>query len=330
MKDFLKKTNKKLHSLSRLKFPKEGVYFIPAVLLLLVFVGILSYRIYLGKEISQNRIVQSPISDIKVSLYPQISSVLGVQSNQVGVEEAASVSAQAYYVVDKASQVPLMAKNKDFRFSMASTTKIMTALVALDHFKNDDVLLVKRDDVEGAKAGLQIGQQFKFIDLLYAMLLPSANDAAVAIADNYPGGQTAFVEKMNEKARSYNLFQTHFADPAGLDDDGGYTTPVDLARLASISLDNSVLKEIVGTKKVIITSIGGTKFALENLNKLLGYDNIDGIKTGYTEQAGEVLVTSKTWDNHVIVTVVMKSDDRFGDTQKILGTLSPSLTYLTY
>lgn len=330
MKDFHKNLNKRLKNLQHIRIPKEGAYFIPSLLLLGVFCVLIGIRIQMGREIVQKKVVNNPLVNVGIAQYPHINSVLGVQSTDLYLDQTASVSAQAYYVVDKASQVPLLAKNKDFQFSMASTTKIMTALVALEHFNADDVLLVKRDGVEGAKVGFRIGQQVKFIDVLYAMLLPSGNDAAYVIADNYPGGAATFIAKMNEKAKSYNLFHTHFADPAGLSDDEGYTTPVELARLASIALDNPTFKKIVATQNATIFTTGGTKFVLANLNKLLGYDHIDGIKTGFTEQAGEVLVTSRSWDNHTIVTVVMKSQDRFGDTQKIIGFLSPSLTYVSY
>lgn len=281
------------------------------------------------EKTDESKVLTLPFQKVSVAPYPQVTTVLGVNENTKSLQDLPAVSAQSFIALDKASQVPLFSKNKDFLFSMASTTKIMTALVALDHYKLDDVLTVRRDGVEGAKVGMRMGQQFRFQDVLYGMLLPSGNDAAYAIADNYPGGADVFVLKMNEKARSYNLFKTHFVDPAGLED-ADYTTASDLARLASIAMDNPIFKEVVGTKRTTIQSLAGTTYPIENLNRLLGFDHVEGVKTGFTETAGQVLVTSRTVDNHTIITVVMKSEDRFSDTQQLLSLLSGNVSYTSY
>src|SRR5579872_5975083 len=164
------------------------------------------------------------------------------------------ISAQTAIILDRKSQVILYSKNPQLRFSMASTTKIMTALVALDYYKLDDVLTVQTGSVSGSGLNLIPGEKFHFVDLLYAMLLPSANDAAQAIADNYPGGVGAFVTKMNEKAQSLYLTNTHYADPIGLDDDGDYSTVIDMARLASSAMANSTFVGITSTKNKTIYS----------------------------------------------------------------------------
>src|SRR5262249_17236541 len=161
-------------------------------------------------------------------------------------------------------------KNPQLRFSIASTTKIMTALVGLDYYKPDDILTVKTGGVPGSGLNLIPGEQFKFIDLMYAMLLPSANDAAQTIADNYPGGEKAFVNKMNEKALSLHLSNTHYADPIGLNDDGDYSTVVDMARLASYAISNTTFVEVTSTKyKTIYSRNLARIYPLTNLNKLL-------------------------------------------------------------
>jgi len=247
----------------------------------------------------------------------------------IKTEFVPQISAKGAIIMDAQSKIVLYSKNPDIRFSTASTTKIMTAIVGLEHFNGTDILTVKNATSEGVVLGFFEGQTFSFESLLYAMLLPSANDAALAIADNYPGGVTAFVSKMNEKTKDFNLSNTHYGDASGLFDQQNYTTPFDLARLASFSVQNEKLKRTVSTKEKVITDATGTNvYYLNNLNKLLGIDGVTGIKTGYTEEAGQVLVTSKEEKGKTIIIVVMGSEDRFADTQKLLNLVNNNLTYL--
>jgi serine-type D-Ala-D-Ala carboxypeptidase (penicillin-binding protein 5/6) len=174
------------------------------------------------------------------------------------------------------------------------------------------------------------GEKMTFENLLYAMLLPSANDAALVIAQNYPGEEISFIEAMNKKSKELKLFNTHYADSSGLLDDGDYTTPFDMARLSSFAVQNLMLKKIVGTKqKTIWDATGALVYPLTNLNKLLGIDGVNGVKTGYTEEAGQVLVTSKDEKGKTIIIIVMKSEDRFADTAKLLDLVTNNLTYLS-
>lgn len=238
------------------------------------------------------------------------------------------ISAQSALVMEDASKVVIFSKNPGLRFSTASTAKVMTALVSLEFFAPDDVLTFSREKVEGTVVGFKKGETMRFSDLLYALLLPSGNDAAYTIADNYPGGTSAFVEKMNEKARSLYLLNTNYVDPAGLDDEGNYTTAYDLANLSSHAIKNPTLTNIFSTKRKVVTNANGTNtYELENLNKLLGTNGVSGIKTGFTEGAGGVLTTSKIDNGHVFVIVVMKSQDRFLDTETLLSLLSNNITY---
>jgi serine-type D-Ala-D-Ala carboxypeptidase (penicillin-binding protein 5/6) len=238
------------------------------------------------------------------------------------------ISAQAAYVIDDMSQVVLYSKNADFRFSMASTTKIMTALTALDFFHSNDILTIKEATVSGTIVGFPAGEQLYFDDLLYAMMLPSGNDAAIAIADNYPGGRETFIRAMNTKARELQLFDTHFADPSGLNDDGDYTTVRDLARLTSNAIKNKTIARVIATKRKVISNLSGTReYDLRNLNRLLSESGVTGVKTGTTEGAGEVLVTSRIQNGHTLIIVVMKSLDRFADTQKLFHLLTDNVAY---
>ncbi len=237
------------------------------------------------------------------------------------------ISAKGAVVMDSDSKVVLYSKNPDLRFSTASTAKIMTALTALSYFKPNDILTVGEATDEGTLLGLKTGQQMTFRDILYGLLLPSANDVAFTIAQNY-SSTTDFVRQMNLNAVKLNLYNTHYQDPAGLEDDGDYTTPLDLARLASVAIKNPTFAKVVGTKQKTIADLSGTSYQLNNLNKLLGFDGVDGVKTGTTEGAGQVLVTSKLEGNHTIIIVVMGSQDRFTDTEKLLSLVSDNITYL--
>jgi D-alanyl-D-alanine carboxypeptidase len=240
------------------------------------------------------------------------------------------ISAQAALIMDSDSKVVMYAKNSTLRFSMASTTKLMTALVALEHFKPNDILTVYTSQVEGVNVGFEVGEQIYFEDALYAMMLPSGNDAALLIAQNYPGGFETFITKMNEKAVALRLVNTHYADPSGLNDDGNYTTVVDLARLFSTVVEHPRLSLVIGTRSRIMSNVAGTKvYNLENLNRLLGYYGVTGGKTGYTEGAGGVLVTSAVSNGHTFIVVVMKSIDRFVDTETLLSYVVSDITYFT-
>jgi D-alanyl-D-alanine carboxypeptidase (penicillin-binding protein 5/6) len=164
--------------------------------------------------------------------------------------------------------------------------------------------------------------------LLYAMMLPSANDAALTVAQNYPGGVNAFVQKMNEKVQLFHLANSHYADPVGLNDDEDYTTVHDLSVILTYALSHPLLSQMMDTKYKTIYSVSGKAYNLTTTNDLLGQYGVYGGKTGYTEEAGEVLVTStKMNDGHTYIIVVMKSDDRFGDTQKLLQLINDNIVY---
>lgn len=297
----------------------KKIYFILPVFLFAVFLIVFILNTLFIIWIDTHKVFSSPIilkSDYK---YPVIKT-----------EFIPKISATGAIIMDADSKVVLYAKNPDLRFSPASTTKIMTAIVASDYFKPQEILTVKNSTNEGSTIGLFAGQNFTFENLLYAMFLPSANDAALAVSENIPGGTTAFVAQMNKKTKYFDLPHTHYGDPAGLLDTQDYTTPFDLARLSSFALDYPLIKKVVSTKEKVITDVTQTSvYSLTNLNKLLGIDGVNGIKTGFTEEAGQVLVTSKLEKGKTIIIVVMGSEDRFLDTQKLLDLVNNNLIYLS-
>src|SRR3989338_5890002 len=313
MKDFLQSIKLLIKQIL-----KPDPFLLPIILVAALFF-LAVFDVYQKGEIILKSTLNTPITNYKSSSYPFLKNKFNP-----------NILAQGAIVVDKDSGVVIYAKNENLRFSPASTTKIMTALTALDHFKLTYVLEVKRATGEGSILGLVQGEKMTFLDLLYAMLLPSANDAAFVIAQNYPGEEPGFVEKMNQKAKLLGLNNTHFQDPAGLFDQDDYTTPLELARLASVSLENKLFSQVVSTKYRFISDIYAVKtYSLLNKNKLLGIDGISGIKTGFTDEAGGVLVSSKTENGHTLIIVVMKSEDRFGDTLALTSYVSDNLTYLS-
>lgn len=295
-----------------------GPFLIPLVLLIFaLFLWGLQQLLYW--QYTSLQIAPNPLPIYSVAKYPFVQR-----------QYIPEISAQSAYVLDTLSLVPIYRKNDMIRFSPASTTKIITALTALDYYKLSDVLTVQRDFVEGSGLHFVSGEKLTFQNLLYAMMLPSANDAAYAIADNFPGGMAAFVQKMNEKAAALHLANTHYQDSAGLADDGDFTTSHDLAILASVAIKNPILAQIVDTKSTVITSTSGRfTYPIENLNALLGLYGVVGVKTGYTDEAGEVLVTASKQNGHTFILVVMKSADRFGDTEKLLQLVSNNVIFIS-
>lgn len=241
-----------------------------------------------------------------------------------------SLTARAIFVKDLTSGVTLYQKDASIPLPIASTTKIMTALVASEYFKPNSALTVNVGaSVTGAKVGLMAGEDLSFRSLLYGMLLNSGNDAAYTLAENYPGGVLGFVSAMNKKAIELNLQNTHFDNPAGFDSPKHYSSAKDLAFITEEALKNSTLSKIFATKQTNIVSLD-KKYThqLANLNRLLTQvKGVLGVKTGFTEQAKENLVTYVDRDGHKILIVVLGSDDRFGESTKLIEWVYQNFTW---
>lgn len=265
------------------------------------------------------------ISGIKLYDIGQTSSLPTLsKSNSFPV-----LSGQGIIAVDSDSNVTLYEKDADNELYPASTTKILTALVALDYYKPDQVITVLDPTVDGQKMGLVTGEQMTFDNMINGLLIYSANDAAVTLADNYPGGRDSFVNAMNNKARELNLTNSHFANPIGLDDPTQLTTARDMVRLAEIAMKNPVFAKIVGTKEKIITDITGKmSYDLTNVNQLLGkVDGVMGVKTGWTEAARENLVTYVVRNDHKVFIALLGSQDRFGETTELINWIYSSYSW---
>lgn len=230
------------------------------------------------------------------------------------------ISAEGVLAIDLPSGISLYEKNPDASLLPASTTKIVTALVALDAYPLDQVIRVGNVRIEGQKMGLTFGEEMRVEDLLYGLLVFSANDAAEALAEGYPGGREAFVNAMNQKTADLSLENTSFYNPSGLDGNGHVTTARDLIRVSEVAMRNPEFAKIVGTREIIVSDISGkTLHHLTNINELLGkVPGVMGVKTGWTENARENLVTYIERDNHKVMIAVLGSQDRFGETKELI------------
>ncbi len=262
----------------------------------------------IGLQIPQNN---SAIAGVQKYNIPPIARNLPVPS----------FSARAVLISDLATDEVLFQKDTDISLPIASTTKIVTALVASEYFKSNSPLTVNTSaGTLGSKVGLTMGETLSFRSLLYGMLLNSGNDAAYAIAENYPGGVMGFVSAMNKKVLELNLQNTHFDNPAGFDSPQHFSSAKDLGVITEEALKNDVLVRIFATKETSIFSLN-KKYShqLLNLNKLLSdVKGVMGVKTGTTDLAKENLVTLVERDGHKLLIVVLNSDDRFGETTRLI------------
>ncbi len=235
------------------------------------------------------------------------------------------VSAKALFIVEPENFLPLYMKNERLKLYPASTTKIITALVARDIFKLDDVIEVKRSIKEGRIMELEKGERMTVENLLYGLLIHSANDAAFALAD--AAGYERFVSLMNKKAKELGMEDTNFTNPAGFEDPNHYSTAYDLALASREFLKDPFLRKVVGIKEIIVSDVEFKKFhRLSNVNKLLGeIPGVAGLKTGYTPAAGENLISLYKTPYGEILVVLLGSKDRFADTQNLIFWLRSSL-----
>ncbi|MBI5448876.1 D-alanyl-D-alanine carboxypeptidase [Candidatus Gottesmanbacteria bacterium] len=241
-------------------------------------------------------------------------------TSMTGLYPGEEITAAGVVVLDVDSGVYLYKRNEEVLLAPASTTKILTALVVLDAYQLDDVVTVRSVVNDGQVMGLVAGERITVENLLYGMLIASGNDAAYALADHYEGGAERFIAAMNEKARTLHLTKSHFTNPVGYDHPDHKMSPIDLARLSGIALSNKTIAKMVAIPQITISDVTYTYFhPLKNINQLLGkIPGVGGIKTGWTEGAGENLVTLLDRSGHRLIFVVLKSRDRFGETAKLI------------
>ena len=231
------------------------------------------------------------------------------------------MSATATIAVDLESQSTLYEYNSQARLPIASLTKLMTAFVILEENDTDDIVTISSNAAStvGSSMGLYTGEQITVKNLLYGLLIESGNDSAVALAEHNAGSESAFVTKMNQKAKELGMYNTAYANTTGLDSSIAYSSARDLALLSShLSRDPSI-REIVRQESATVSSTTGISHTLTSTNILLGQYGIKGLKTGKTPVAGECLITlAESPDSHEIITVVLGSGNRFGDSSTLV------------
>ena len=265
--------------------------------------------------------------DAQVGIAPQARAVQPPPADLAKAEsqpKIAEVKAAAYLLMDAGSGSVLISNGGQQRRAPASLTKIMTALIVLERSKLDRLVTADQasldalKDTESSTIGLQAGDRMTVKDLLYGLLLPSGNDAALVLAKAVAGSEKSFVELMNKRAAELDLTHTHFDNPHGLDSRNQYSTAYDLARLTRVAMNNATFREIVATQRQPVT-ISGDPYSSPNYNELLQlYPGADGVKIGYTDLAGETMIGSAVRDGRRLLVVVLGSNRRAADAMLLL------------
>ncbi len=235
---------------------------------------------------------------------------------------ALEISAQSGVLYEPVSGRVIFEKNKDEKRGMASTTKIVTAITALENGNLNDIVTVskKAADVEGSSVWLEEGEKQTLYNLLYGLMLSSGNDAAIAIAEHISEDTEKFALLMNETAQKAGAKNSSFKNPNGLDEEGHFTTAYDLAKITAYAMENEQFREIVKTKKKTIPWENHQwDRTLKNHNKLLTlYEGADGVKTGFTKKCGRCLVSSAVKNGTRLIAVTLNAPNDWDDHTKML------------
>src|SRR5690625_2296738 len=232
-------------------------------------------------------------------------------------EQGTHHTSHAAILFERTSGTVLFGTDIHERRAPASTTKIMTALLAIELGHMDDIVQVSRyaAGITGSSAGLYVDQRLALLDLMHGMLLNSGNDAAVAVAEHIAGTEERFVALMNERAQQLGLHNTHFRNPHGLDEPDHYSTPYDMALLTDTAMHHALFAEIVAKKEY--SYVHGT---FRNTNRLLwSMDGATGVKTGTTGQAGYCLVAAVNREGMELIGIVLGSSNRWNDAMRLLN-----------
>lgn len=281
------------------------------IILVLLIVMVNNFFVYADDE---NELLNEPIIE---------------ENDKKEIEAAASsntkptINSRRYAIYDRLSARCIYGKDENKQTAMASTTKIMTAIIVVENCKLEDVVTItaKAAGTGGSTLGINKDDKITVNDLLYGLMLRSGNDAAVALAIHTAGSLEEFANMMNQKAKQLNLKNTHFVTPHGLDNEEHYTTAYELAKITDYALKNKTIAKIVATKSTTIY-INEMPRQINNTNELLGnVEGVYGVKTGFTNNAGRCLVTSVKRGDMDLIVVVLGADtrkDRAKDSMKLI------------
>lgn len=264
---------------------------------------------------------------LTISMNDQVSTIdvwnPSIQKvNDAGILKP-SISAKAALVYDVSTSQPLFVFNARKRLPMASLTKVMTAIIALENKRDDDRYVVAQDDLVGENSmGLTNGEVLSLEELLYGVILVSGNDASETLARNYPGGREKFITAMNNKAKSLGLTDTHFTNPTGLEGDGDqYSTAYDLFVITKYGLEKfSLFRTVVAAvdHTILYTKDHKAFYLTNETNLLTSYPGVRGVKTGYTPEADLCLITYLEYDGHKLIAVLLGSTNRREEMKELL------------
>ncbi len=243
-----------------------------------------------------------------------------------------ATSAESILVMDVDSGAIIFQKKPHLKLHPASITKMATAITALEAYPIDEVITIKEEYSIGKTMELLAGERITVENLIYGLLIHSANDAAYILAGQNDEQVRRFVERMNDFVRRLGLKETNFVNFNGEDDEGHYSTAFDLAHLARWALKNKIFSQAVQIKNVTVESVDGLiEHQLEATNELLDVlPEVRGIKTGWTPQAGECFIGLIDLGDHQLITVILGSQDRFLETRKLIDWSKEAVSWLDY
>jgi D-alanyl-D-alanine carboxypeptidase (penicillin-binding protein 5/6) len=242
------------------------------------------------------------------------------------------LSTNYYILLDNDSNKIIVSQNEKSRIYPASTTKLATALTALNIYPLEEVVTIPSDYTDGKVMELKFGEKVTIKTLVAGLLIYSANDAAFNLASHYPQGISGFVDQMNNLVTKYGLKNTHFVNFDGLHDPNHYSTPYDLAQLGRLASQNPILRQYVKTKSMDLSDINGQiVHHVTSTNELLGVvPEIEGLKTGWTPEASGSFIGLLNINGHYLISVVAQSEDRFADTKLLIEWAKNNITWRTY
>jgi len=272
------------------------------------------------------------------SIYPKDNIVvqnyqlINTKTPKIPIIKLASkpnLSTSNYILVDVDTNKILLSQNIDQKIYPASTTKLATALTALNLYPLDEVVTVNQEYKIGKVMNLKLNEKIIVKSLVSALLVYSANDSAYALASHYKSGLKDFINQMNLLMEKYNLKNTHFINVDGIHDDNHYSTVFDLAQLGRLSIKNPIVSEVVKTQNLVVSDIDNKIFhPLTSTNELLGVvPEIKGLKTGWTKEAKGSFIGLIDINGHLVISVVSQSDDRFADTKILVDWLKQNVAW---
>jgi D-alanyl-D-alanine carboxypeptidase (penicillin-binding protein 5/6) len=266
-----------------------------------------------------------------VATAPQLAQLQLTLPVQLGAEPFRLGAGTSAVAIDHDTATVLYNQNATKQRPLASITKIVTILTILSRHSISEMVTVGQlpSYEDGAVLiGLRPGETYRLGDLVKAALIPSANDAADALGIYDAGSITAFTKRMNQTLATWDIQNTHFNNDNGLSDDGNYTTATALGQIAMLALKNQTIRDIVHQPTVSITSTAGRTLSDSTTNELLASGKFYGIKTGYTLAAGECFLGLTKVNGHEIITVILGSSDRFGETDRLVNWIGRNYQWL--